>query len=107
MAASDVEETEPLGVTDQPMFLNQVLAVDTELTPRELLRVCKSIEAEAGRDPVGTRWGPRELDIDILLYGDIEVSEEGLRVPHRELGNRDFLLRGLAQLGYGAISPGG
>jgi 2-amino-4-hydroxy-6-hydroxymethyldihydropteridine diphosphokinase len=91
-------ETEPIGVTDQPRFLNQVVEAETELEPDALLEALKEIEKEVGRRP-GPRWGPREIDIDILLYGDRQVAETGLRIPHPELRNRPFLLQLLGEMG--------
>jgi 2-amino-4-hydroxy-6-hydroxymethyldihydropteridine diphosphokinase len=98
LAESSVDETEPVGGVAQPMFLNQVLEVGTEQAPRELLATCKSIEARAGRRPGGERWGPRELDIDILLYGDLAVDIPELQIPHPQLVNRAFLLHELHEV---------
>ncbi|MHB8509481.1 MAG: 2-amino-4-hydroxy-6-hydroxymethyldihydropteridine diphosphokinase [Candidatus Dormibacteria bacterium] len=105
VGASEVEETTPVGVLDQPRFLNQVLLVETDLAPGALLALCKRIEEVAGRRPGGVRWGPRELDIDILLVGDELLDEPGLRVPHPELLNRDFVRRQLAQVSPGLRHP--
>lgn len=87
---SPVAETEPVGVVDQPRFLNQVLEVETLLEPRALLDTIKLVEAEVGRK-ARQRWGPREIDIDILRYDELTVNEPGLRIPHPELDNRPFL----------------
>jgi 2-amino-4-hydroxy-6-hydroxymethyldihydropteridine diphosphokinase len=89
--ASRVAETEPVGVRDQPRFLNQVLEVETSLEPRPLLEAVKNIEQQLGRT-ARVRWGPREIDIDILRYNDRLVDEPGLHIPHPELQNRPFLL---------------
>ena len=106
LATSTEEETEPVGVTEQPRFLNQVISVDTDLEPVALLRLCKQIEAEAGRKP-GPRWGPRPLDVDILLFGNERISEPDLVIPHPRLAERQFVLDGLEELGAGdAIAPG-
>jgi 2-amino-4-hydroxy-6-hydroxymethyldihydropteridine diphosphokinase len=94
---SRVKETEPVGVTDQPRFLNQVLEVETSLEPRALLETVKRIEDEVGRVQ-RQRWGPREIDIDILRYDGRRVDEPGLRIPHPELPNRPFLLELLAEV---------
>jgi 2-amino-4-hydroxy-6-hydroxymethyldihydropteridine diphosphokinase len=94
---SRVVETEPLGITDQPRFLNQVLEVETELEPRALLERVKQIEQQVGRQH-RQRWGPREIDVDILRYDDREVNEPGLRIPHPELPNRPFLLELIGDL---------
>ena len=89
--ASRVDETEPIGIRDQPQFLNQVLEVETSLEPRPLLDALKRIEHELGRT-ARERWGPREIDIDILRYDGRVVDEPGLHIPHAELQNRPFLL---------------
>ena len=94
---SEVKETEPVGVTDQPRFLNQVLEVETSLEPRPLLETVKRIEDEVGRVE-RQRWGPREIDIDILRYDGWRVDEPGLHIPHPELPNRPFLLELLAEV---------
>ena len=90
LRASSVDETEPVGVVDQPRFLNQVLEAETELEPGALLNALKEVERRLGRTP-GPRWGPREIDIDILTYEDRLVDEPGLKVPHPELERRPFL----------------
>jgi 2-amino-4-hydroxy-6-hydroxymethyldihydropteridine diphosphokinase len=95
---SSIEETEPIGGPPQPSYLNQVLEVDTDQQPRELLAFVKQIEAGAGRRPGGPRWGPRELDIDILLYGHVTVDTPDLTIPHPQLVNRHFLLRMLTEI---------
>ena len=89
--ASRVAETEPVGIRDQPDFLNQVLEVETSLEPRPLLDAVKGIERQLGRT-ARQRWGPREIDIDILRYDGRVVDEPGLHIPHAELQNRPFLL---------------
>ncbi len=94
---SRVAETEPVGITDQPRFLNQVVEVDTTLEPRALLERIKSIEQQLGRQR-RERWGPREIDIDILRYDNRTIDEPGLRIPHPELENRPFLLELLGAL---------
>jgi len=97
LAASTVEETPPLGGMPQPPYLNQMVVLETELTPRELLEGLQGIERRAGR--VRTeRWGARTLDLDIVRYGDERISEPDLIIPHPELPNRDFWLRELAEL---------
>jgi 2-amino-4-hydroxy-6-hydroxymethyldihydropteridine diphosphokinase len=94
---SSVQETEPFGVEDQPAFLNQVLEVEWKGTPRELLQIVKAVEAEAGRRP-SFRWGPRELDVDILLLGSEHVAEPDLTIPHPGLADRPFLRQLLGEL---------
>ena len=94
---SRVRETEPFGVTDQPRFLNQVLEVEWAGSPRQLLETAKSVERQVGRRP-GPRWGPREIDVDILLFGDQAVEEPGLTIPHPGLGEREFVREPLREL---------
>ena len=104
LAASRVEATQAIGPVEQGAFLNQMLRVETSLSPRELLDALQAIERDAGRQR-GVRWGPRTLDLDIVLLERQTADEPGLRVPHPELLNRDFWLRELAELG--APLPGG
>jgi 2-amino-4-hydroxy-6-hydroxymethyldihydropteridine diphosphokinase len=94
---SRVAETAPVGVLDQPPFLNQVLEAETTLEPRPLLETAKRIEHELGRQS-RQRWGPREIDIDILRYDERKVDEPGLHIPHPELENRPFLLELLREI---------
>ena len=95
---SRVIETAPWGVTDQPRFLNQVVEGDWTGTPRALLRVAKEVEREGGRRPT-RRWGPRVIDVDILLFGDEHVRLAGLVIPHPRIAERKFVVRSLAELG--------
>ena len=96
---SSVYETAPQGeILDQPDFLNAVAEIETELGPEELLVECKRIEAELGRCAGGVRHGPRPIDIDILLLGDVEYESQGLRIPHRDLEARRFVLEPLREL---------
>lgn len=97
LAETVVEETAPIGPVAQGPFLNQMIAIETELSPQELLNGLQRIEAEAGRERA-TRWGPRTLDLDIVLFEHQSVTEPGLTVPHPELSNRDFWLRELTAL---------
>jgi 2-amino-4-hydroxy-6-hydroxymethyldihydropteridine diphosphokinase len=92
-----VEETAPIGPVAQGPFLNQMIAIETELSPAELLTELHRIEAEAGRAR-RLRWGPRTLDLDIVLFEHQSVQDEGLTVPHPELSKRDFWLTELATL---------
>jgi len=94
---SEVIDTEPWGVTDQPPFLNQVLEVEWDGSARELLEAAKAAERAAGRRPT-YRWGPREIDIDVLLFGDERIDEPDFKVPHPGLWERDFVLRPLGEL---------
>jgi 2-amino-4-hydroxy-6-hydroxymethyldihydropteridine diphosphokinase len=99
IAASRVEETAPVGPVAQPPFLNQMVLLETSLSPAELLAQCLAIEAERGRDREhGERWGPRTLDLDIVRYGARAVREPGLTIPHPELPHRDFWQREIAEL---------
>ena len=96
-AASDVFETPPWGVQDQPLFLNACLVAETDCSPEELLALLKETEEALGRRP-GERWGPREIDLDILFYGQEMVQTETLTVPHKEMANRGFVLLPLEQI---------
>jgi 2-amino-4-hydroxy-6-hydroxymethyldihydropteridine diphosphokinase len=100
VAISPVYETDPVGGPPQPEFLNAVVAVETVLSPRELLGVAKALEAAAGREPPepGKRWGPRPLDIDVLMVGDERVDEPDLVVPHPRIHQRAFVLAPLADV---------
>ena len=92
-------ETEPQGdVLDQPDFLNAVVAIETELDPDGLLRLVKGVEAELGRDFGQVRHGPRVIDIDVLLLGDIRLETARLTLPHREVTTRRFVLVPLLEL---------
>jgi 2-amino-4-hydroxy-6-hydroxymethyldihydropteridine diphosphokinase len=94
---TDAEETAPIGPVAQGPFLNQMIAIETDLSPQDLLAELKRIETDAGRVRTA-RWGPRTLDLDIVLFEKQSVREPGLTVPHPELSNRDFWLRELAAL---------
>lgn len=103
--ASPVYETEPWGITAQPPFLNQVVELQTELSPHELLRHLKAIETVMGRDPAGPRYGPRLIDLDILLYDDLALTSYALTVPHPRLCERAFVLVPLADLAADRVHP--
>lgn len=106
-AMSTLIETEPVGVVDQPRFLNGVAALDTDLSARKLLDVLLDVERRFGRQRQGTvPQGPRTLDLDLLLYGDEEIDEPGLRVPHARLHEREFVLGPLAELAPNLEVPG-
>ena len=94
---SPIYETEPVGPVPQGWFLNAVVACRVQLDPHELLRAAKRIERALGRTP-GQRWGPRVIDIDVLLYGEERISTDDLTVPHPELWNRRFVLAPLLDL---------
>lgn len=97
LGQTEVEETAPIGPVAQGPFLNQMIAIETELSPSELLTELQRIEAEAGRVREA-RWGPRTLDLDIVLFEHQTVNQRGLTVPHPELTKRDFWLSELAAL---------
>ena len=94
---SRVVETEPWGLASQPRFLNAAAEMETDLDPEALLERLLSIEKEFGRVRA-ERWGPRTLDLDLLLYGDLVIRTETLAVPHPRLADRRFVLEGLAEL---------
>ena len=96
-AVSSLYETPPWGPVPQGPYLNACVALDTTLSPRELLRLCLAIERDHGRERA-VRWGPRTLDIDLLLYGDETIDEEGLMVPHPRMTERAFVLVPLAEI---------
>lgn len=105
---SSAYETEPVGeVLDQPDFLNAAIRVRTELEPEALLDLCKAIEVEQGRLFAGPRHGPRPLDIDLLLLGDVELSSERLTLPHPEVTSRRFVLAPLLELDPELTLPDG
>jgi 2-amino-4-hydroxy-6-hydroxymethyldihydropteridine diphosphokinase len=106
VAVSTLRETDPVGFTDQPRFLNGAAAVETELEPRDLLAALLAVERELGRTRDGPRFGPRTIDLDLLLFGDREVSEPGLTVPHPRLAERAFALEPLAELDPALQIPG-
>jgi 2-amino-4-hydroxy-6-hydroxymethyldihydropteridine diphosphokinase len=101
---SSLYETEPWGEKNQPLFLNMALEIETELKPQELLRVVKNVEIEAGRER-SYKWGPRIIDLDILLYNHIIVNEETLKIPHPLMHERDFVLRPLDEIAPDAMHP--
>ena len=107
-ATSSLFETEPVGeILDQPDFLNAAVRVRTPLDPEELLDLCKAIEAEHGRELGVPRHGPRPIDIDLLLLGDLEISTERLTLPHPEVTSRRFVLAPLLELDPGLHLPDG
>jgi 2-amino-4-hydroxy-6-hydroxymethyldihydropteridine diphosphokinase len=107
-AVSSLYETEPVGeILDQPDFLNAVVRIRTELEPEQLLDICKAIELEQGRIFGGPRHGPRSLDIDLLLLGDVELEGERLTLPHAEVTSRRFVLAPLLELDPELALPDG
>ncbi len=107
VAVSSLIDTEPVGFTDQPRFLNGVAAIDTDLPAADLLGLLLEVERQFGRVRDGVpAQGPRTLDLDLLLYGDGELDEPGLRVPHPRLHEREFVLGPLAELDPDIEVPG-
>jgi 2-amino-4-hydroxy-6-hydroxymethyldihydropteridine diphosphokinase len=105
-AVSTLRETDPVGLLDQPRFLNGAARLETELDPRALLDALLDVERELGRERTGPRFGPRTVDLDLLLYGELELAEDGLTVPHPRLHERRFALEPLAELAPGLVVPG-
>jgi 2-amino-4-hydroxy-6-hydroxymethyldihydropteridine diphosphokinase len=105
LAVSSLRETEPVGVTDQPRFLNGVAALETELSARDLLDTLLAVERRLGRER-RERWGPRTIDLDLLLFGEEAIDEPGLTVPHPRLHERRFALEPLAEIAPDALIPG-
>ena len=102
--SSSLSETEPWGVTDQPRFINAVVEAETERDPADLLKALKGIEKRMGRRDA-RRWGPRIIDLDILLYNDLIVNEQSLRIPHPRMHEREFVLRPLAEIAPYKVHP--
>jgi 2-amino-4-hydroxy-6-hydroxymethyldihydropteridine diphosphokinase len=108
LRSSTVRETDPVGVTDQPKFLNAVAELHTQLPARELLDRLLAIERDLGRDrSVETRWGPRTIDLDLLVFGNEVIDEPGLTVPHPRLAERRFVLEPLYELDPELVLPDG
>jgi 2-amino-4-hydroxy-6-hydroxymethyldihydropteridine diphosphokinase len=106
LAVSTLRETEPVGVGEQPLYLNGAAALDTTLEAPELLERLLAVEQRFGRVRVPGEHGPRTLDLDLLLYGDEQIDEPGLAVPHRRLHERRFVLEPLVELDPGLVVPG-
>ncbi|MEK7545160.1 MAG: 2-amino-4-hydroxy-6-hydroxymethyldihydropteridine diphosphokinase [Patescibacteria group bacterium] len=94
---SSIVETDPVGLTDQPRFLNMVVEVSTKLSPEDLLKVCLDVENKLGRVRT-VRFGPRTIDIDILLYGERKIETDFLRIPHPRMEERGFVMEALKEL---------
>jgi 2-amino-4-hydroxy-6-hydroxymethyldihydropteridine diphosphokinase len=103
---STIRETEPWGLENQPRFLNAVAEVETDLPPKAFLERLLAVERELGRTRDGSRWGPRVIDLDLLLYGQELLDEPGLTVPHPHLHERLFVLEPLAELDPNLVVPG-
>ena len=106
VAVSELRETAPWGPVEQPAFVNGAVAVETALEPAELLAALLDVERLLGRVRTGERWGPRTIDLDLLLYGEQVIDEPGLTVPHPRLHERRFALEPLAELDPDAYVPG-
>jgi 2-amino-4-hydroxy-6-hydroxymethyldihydropteridine diphosphokinase len=106
VAVSAFRETDPVGFLDQPRFLNAAAAVETELSPQGLLAALLEVERGLGRIRGGERYGPRTVDLDLLVYGNAAVAEPGLEIPHPRLHERRFALEPLAELAPGLEIPG-
>jgi 2-amino-4-hydroxy-6-hydroxymethyldihydropteridine diphosphokinase len=106
VAVSTFRETDPVGIVDQPRFVNAAAAVATDLPARELLDRLLAVERRLGRTRAGPRFGPRTIDLDLLLYGDEQIAEPGLVVPHPRLHERLFALEPLAELDPALAVPG-
>lgn len=98
LACSALYRTAPVGPADQPDYINAAACLRTRLPPLELLQALQRIEQAQGRRRDGTRWGPRTLDLDVLLYDDRRIALQGLRIPHPEMGRRAFVLIPLAEI---------
>jgi 2-amino-4-hydroxy-6-hydroxymethyldihydropteridine diphosphokinase len=105
-AVSSLRETDPVGYAEQPRFVNGAAALRTELAPRAVLERLQQVEAALGRDRSGHRFGPRTIDLDLLLYDDLQVDEAGLEIPHPRLAERRFVLEPLAELDSALAVPG-
>ncbi len=104
LAVSHCYATEPVGLTNQPEFLNLAAEIWTETTPMELLNAVKAIEERLGREPSGPK-GPRIIDIDLILWGDVVMASDRLTLPHPEFRKRNFVLAPLAEIAPEAVDP--
>ena len=108
LRSSQTYDTEPIGlILDQPEFLNACVEIETAHDPIELLDACKQVEREVGRIAGGPRHGPRVIDVDVLLLGDLEYESERLRLPHEQVTSRRFVLVPLLELDPGMALPAG
>lgn len=106
LACSSLYRCAPVGYLQQPDFINAVCEIDTDLPAPELLALLQSLEQQAGRIRVGIRWGPRTLDLDLLLYGDTEVDTSTLALPHPRMHERAFVLYPLQEIAPDLVVPG-
>jgi 2-amino-4-hydroxy-6-hydroxymethyldihydropteridine diphosphokinase len=108
LASSSAYDTDPVGeVLDQPSFLNACLLIETALEPLELLEAAKALERELGREPSDLRHGPRTIDIDVLLLGELELRDERMSLPHAQLLSRRFVLIPALELDFQLQGPDG
>jgi 2-amino-4-hydroxy-6-hydroxymethyldihydropteridine diphosphokinase len=108
LASSSTYDTDPVGeILDQPDFLNACLRIETGLEPEALLDACKAVERELGRELGGPRHGPRPIDVDVLLLGDVEHASQRLRLPHEQVLARRFVLIPLLELDFELRTPAG
>ncbi|RKQ39883.1 2-amino-4-hydroxy-6-hydroxymethyldihydropteridine diphosphokinase [Enterobacter sp. R1(2018)] len=107
VATSSFYRTPPLGPQDQPDYLNAAVALETELSPEALLDHTQRIELEQGRERKAERWGPRTLDLDIMLFGELTLSTPRLTVPHYDMKNRAFMLVPLLEIAPDCVFPEG
>lgn len=106
VSRSALYRSDPMGPSDQPDYINAVCALSTRLSADALLDALRALEAQHGRLRDGTRWGPRTLDLDILLYGDASIQEEHLKIPHPGMAERAFVLYPLAEIAPDLNIPG-
>jgi 2-amino-4-hydroxy-6-hydroxymethyldihydropteridine diphosphokinase len=106
VGVSALRETDPVGLEQQPRFLNGAAVLRTDLAPRDLLERMLAVERQLGRERTGPRFGPRTIDLDLLLYGDRQIDSAGLEVPHPRLAERRFVLEPLAELDGDLEVPG-
>ena len=104
-ARSSLYRSAPFGPVEQPDFVNAAAEIETRLTPRQLLDALKAIERDIGRE-VTERWGPRRIDLDLLVYGDQVIDEPGLKVPHPGIAERNFVLLPLGEIAPDLFVPG-
>jgi 2-amino-4-hydroxy-6-hydroxymethyldihydropteridine diphosphokinase len=107
VCASRLYRTPPWGLGDQPWFVNAAAELDTRLEPRALLRALLALESRSGRERSGPRWGPRRIDLDLLLYQGRVIDEPGLHLPHPRLAERAFVLLPLADIAPDLLLPDG
>ena len=108
LASSSTYDTDPVGeIVEQPDFLNACLRVETDLRPEALLDACKAVERELGRAAGGPRHGPRPIDVDVLLLGDVELRTDRLALPHEQVLARRFVLIPLLELDFHLATPSG